>query len=322
MRPTISAETPSARLLPPDATYAVVVGATGTGKSTFAVDLAVELAHRRVTAEIVNADAMQLYRGMDIGTAKVPTPERRGIPHHLLDELAITDEASVEFYQGRARETLASILERGVVPILVGGSGLYVSGAIFDFRFPGTDAAIRESYEDVLREQGVRPLFDMLRERDPSAASAIGPHNARRMVRALEVGELTGQPFAVGLPDDAPTWGRPTLFGLHEDRGVLVERLDSRVDAMWRSGLVAEVQGLLPLGLERGVTASRAIGYAQAIAQVKGEATEDEAKELTRALTRRYARRQVSWFKRYPRVRWSRSGDDEAVSAAADTLTA
>lgn len=301
--------------------YAVVVGATGTGKSDFALDLAGELARRGRVAEIVNADAMQLYRGMDIGTAKLGLAERRGIEHHLLDELDVTAEASVEWYQRRAREAMAGVLENGHVPILVGGSGLYVSGAIFDFRFPGTDAAVRERYEAMLAEAGLGAVHRLLKERDPAAADAIGASNGRRLVRALEVGEITGQPFAVGLPDDAPTWNEPRVFGLDEERSVLVERLDARVDGMWRQGLVDEVESLLPLGLETGTTASRAIGYQQAIGQVRGTLSESEAQSATKALTRRYARRQVTWFRRYPRVAWSRTGLEGAVEAAADTLS-
>ncbi|MCU1530269.1 MAG: tRNA dimethylallyltransferase [Frondihabitans sp.] len=313
-RPTTSADT-SRR--PP---VAAVVGATGTGKSTFALDLADELEASGVRAEIVNADAMQLYRGMDIGTAKVPLADRRGIAHHLFDELDVTEEASVEWYQRRGREVIDAILGRGHLPILVGGSGLYISGVVFDFSFPGTDAAVRHRYEVMLEEQGTGALYALLSHRDPAAASAIGAHNGRRLVRALEVGEITGEPFAVGLPDDAPTWRDVRFFGIEEERAVLVPRLDARVDAMWRDGLLSEVEGLLGHGLERGVTASRAIGYAQAIAQLRGEFTDNEAREATKGLTRRYARRQVSWFKRYPRVAWSRTGDVQAVSAAADTL--
>ncbi|ARC56567.1 tRNA dimethylallyltransferase [Frondihabitans sp. 762G35] len=300
--------------------FAAVVGATGTGKSRFALDLADELDRRGQPAEIVNADAMQLYRGMEIGTAKVPPRERRGIPHHLFDELDVTDEASVEWFQARARGVVDDIVERGRVALLVGGSGLYVSGAIYDFRFPGTDAAVRQRYERMLEEKGPSALFLLLAHRDPAAATAIGRHNGRRLVRALEVGEITGEPFVVGLPDDAPTWRDARVFGLQEDRAVLVDRLDDRVDAMWRDGLLDEVRGLLPRGLERGVTASRAIGYAQAIAELRGETSEQEAREATKGLTRRYARRQVSWFKRYPRVTWSTTGDAQAVSIAADML--
>jgi tRNA dimethylallyltransferase len=301
-------------------TLAVIIGATGTGKSGFALDLADELRRRGRDAEVVNADAMQVYGGMDVGTAKVSEAERRGIRHHLFDELDVTDEASVEWYQRRSREVIDEILGRGAIPLLVGGSGLYVSGVVFDFQFPGTDAEVRGRYEELLAERGVPALFDLLSDRDPAAARAIGRHNGRRLVRALEVGEITGEPFAVGLPDDAPLWRPAALFGLHEERDVLVERLDRRVEAMWRDGLIAEVEGLLPRGLERGVTASRAIGYAQAIGQVRGELSEKEAQDLTKQLTRRYARRQVSWFKRYPHVAWSRAGDPAAVTAAADTL--
>jgi tRNA dimethylallyltransferase len=298
----------------------VVVGATGTGKSAFALDLADELAARGHLAEIVNADAMQLYRGMDIGTAKVPVAEQRGIAHHVFDVLDVTQEASVEWYQRRARTVIDEILERGSIPLLVGGSGLYVSAVVFDFRFPGTDPVVRESYEVLLAQRGEGVLHELLQQRDPAAASAIGPYNGRRLVRALEVGEITGEPFAVGLPDDAPLWHPAVFFGLDEERTVLVERLDRRVETMWRGGLVEEVERLMPLGLERGVTASRAIGYAQAIDQVRGTKSEDEAQDVTKQLTRRYARRQVSWFRRYPRVSWGRSSDATAVSEAADTL--
>ncbi len=300
--------------------FAVVVGATGTGKSTFSLDLADALATRGRTAEIVNADAMQLYRGMDVGTAKLPVAERRGIPHHLFDELDVTDEASVEWYQRRAREVASGIFDRGAVPILVGGSGLYVSGAVFDFAFPGTDEVVRQKYESQLTAEGVGVVYRLLLERDPEAARAIGPYNGRRIVRALEVGELTGKPFAVGLPDDAPTWHSPAFFGLEETREILVERLDDRVDGMWRDGLLSEVERLREQGIERGVTASRAIGYSQALQQLRGEVSEGEAKDSTKLLTRRYARRQVSWFRRYPRVAWSRAGSAGSVSAAADTL--
>jgi tRNA dimethylallyltransferase len=313
---------------------AAVIGATGTGKSAFALDLADELARRGRPAEIVNADAMQLYRGMDIGTAKLPLSERRGIPHHLLDVLDPSEEASVEWFQREARAVIDDVLARGATPILVGGSGLYVSSVVFDFRFPGTDPEVRDRYERLVADRGTRPAYDLLKQRDPAAALAIGPHNARRIVRALEVGEITGEPFAVGLPEDAPHWRPAAFVGLHDDREFLTPRLDDRVDAMWRDGLVAEVEALLghpgasgrraagtgdsPLGL----TAARAIGYAQAIAELRGEQTEAEARELTKQLTRRYARRQVSWFRRYPRVTWVESRGDlaSAVSDAADTL--
>jgi tRNA dimethylallyltransferase len=276
----------------------VVVGATGTGKSALSLDLAEALASEGIAAEIVNADAMQLYQGMDIGTAKLSLDERRGIPHHLLDVLDPRDEASVAAYQTDARVAIEGIRGRGAVPILVGGSGLYVSSVVWDFRFPGTDEAIRARLEAELAEIGPGMLSRRLRELDPAAAEAIGPHNGRRIVRALEVVELTGEPFGSGLPDESKLWMPVTILGLRAPRSELVVSLDERVAGMWAGGLVDEAHGLMEHGL--GVTAARAIGYAQAIAQVNGELTEVEAIEQSAALTRRYARRQVSWFGRYP----------------------
>jgi tRNA dimethylallyltransferase len=290
-----------------------IVGATGTGKSALSLDIAEALAAKGQPAEIVNADAMQLYRGMDVGTAKLPESERRGIPHHMLDVLDVTDEASVSAYQTDARNAITEIQERGATPILVGGSGLYVSSVIFDFQFPGKDAAIREKLKAELESRGPGLLFEQLRQKDSEAAASIGSSNGRRIVRALEVIELTGEPFGAGLPDDK-TWTQTTLLGLRTPRAVLTERLDARVAAMWAGGLLAEVEQLLPKGLERGVTASRAIGYAQAIAQLKGDLTEKDAIEQAAALTRRYARRQVGWFRRYRDVTWldTEDTDDEA----------
>jgi tRNA dimethylallyltransferase len=293
-----------------------VVGSTGTGKSAFSLDLAERLRDAGRPVEIVNADAMQLYRGMDIGTAKVPEGERRGVPHHLFDELEVTAEASVEWYQSRARAVIDDVLARGAVPLLVGGSGLYVSSVLFDFRFPGTDVAVRQRFERVAESGGPGALHELLTQTDPVAAERIGPHNARRLVRALEVGEITGEPFSAALPDEAPRWRPSSIVGIAEERPVLVERLDARVRRMWADGLVDEVRGLLPLGLADGITASRAIGYAQAAAQLRGDTDEEAAIAETQALTRRYARRQVSWFKRYPDVDWSTTGDPAAVERA------
>lgn len=268
------------------------------------------------SVEIVNADAMQLYRGMDIGTAKLPVAERRGFQHHLLDVLDVTDEASVADYQLRARASIDAIRSRGAVPILVGGSGLYVSSVIFDFRFPGTDPTIRARLEASLGERGPGWLHQQLHARDAEAAAAIGPHNARRIVRALEVIELTGEPFGSGLPDENDL-SRPTvIFGARVPRAALVERLNDRVARMWRDGLLDEVRGLIPAGLELGVTARRAIGYAQAIAQLRGEVDEATAIEQTAALTRKYARRQMSWFKRYPQLHWVDEGEADRVERA------
>ena len=291
-----------------------VVGPTGTGKSALSLDLAERLRADGRGAEIVNADAMQLYRGMDIGTAKLPVAERRGIPHHLLDVLDPRDEASVARYQADARAVIDEILARDATPILVGGSGLYVSSVLYDFRFPGTDAGIRERLESELEARGPGMLHRRLREVDPVAAEAIGPANGRRLVRALEVVELTGEPFGAGLGAEDRPWRPSVTVGLRLDRAALVERLDARVRGMWRDGLMVEVEGLLPAGL--GVTASRAIGYAQAAAQLAGDLTEAEAIEQASLLTRKYARRQVSWFGRFPDTVWLDADDPARVDAA------
>lgn len=273
----------------------VIVGATGTGKSELSLELAVNLQRAGCPAEIVNADAMQLYRGMDVGTAKLAPTERRGVPHHLLDVLDPSEEASVARYQSEAREAIEAIESRGAVPILVGGSGLYVSAVIHDFRFPGKDAAIRSKLEAELDARGPSILHARLQRLDPAAAEAIGPHNGRRIVRALEVIEITGERFGSGLPEGAPPWRSATIIGLAAPRERLVERLDERARLMWAGGILDEVRGLGELG----VTARRAIGYAQALAQLAGELDEAAAIEQTQSLTRRYARRQVGWFRRY-----------------------
>ncbi len=289
-----------------------ITGATGTGKSELALRLAERWRERGLSAEVVNADAMQLYRGMDIGTAKLTLAERRGVAHHLIDVLDVTTEASVAHYQEQARAAIEEIATRGAVPVLVGGSGLYLAAVLTDFRFPGTDPERRAHWEGELERLGPEGLHEVLATRDPAAAVAIGPHNGRRIVRALEVGELTGEPFLVGLDARATPWRPYRQIALALDRAELVERLDVRVRRMWNEGLLEEVRALLPLGLERGVTASRAIGYAQAIAQLAGTLDEAHAIESTQSLTKRYARRQVSWLRRDPAVEW--------VDAAADDL--
>jgi tRNA dimethylallyltransferase len=251
-----------------------IVGATGTGKSGLSLDLAERFAARGVASEVVNADAMQLYRGMDIGTAKLSVPERRGFPHHLLDILEISDESSVADYQVRARAAIEDILGRGVVPILVGGSGLYVSSVLWNFRFPGTDPDIRARLESDLTTSGPGILHQRLGTLDPEAARAIGAHNGRRLVRALEVIEITGERFGSGLPDDSALWKPTTIIGLQLARETLVPRLNARVKRMWSDGLLDEVSGLDRTQL--GVTAARAIGYAQAIAQLDGELSDHQ----------------------------------------------
>ncbi len=297
--------------MPP--TLWAVVGATGTGKTTLSLDLADALAARGRAAEIVNADAMQLYRGMDVGTAKLPEGERRGIPHHLFDALAVTDDAAVAWYQGVARETIRAIHARGVDAILVGGSGLYVSSVLYDFHFPPRDAQTRARLEAELEETGPGALFARLRALDPVTAERIDPRNGRRVVRALEVLAQGSTTHGAVLPEAPVLWHEPTrVVGVQVPRDLLVTRLDARVEAMWREGLLAEVEALRADGLDDGVTARRAIGYAQGIAQLDGEKTEAEAIAETRALTRRYARRQVSWFRRYADVTWVESGMDAA----------
>jgi tRNA dimethylallyltransferase len=292
----------------------VIVGATGTGKSGLSLAVAEALEARGESAEIVNADAMQLYRGMDVGTAKLPFDERRGIPHHMLDVLEPSEEASVAQFQLDARAAIAEIEHRGATPILVGGSGLYVSSVIYNFEFPGTDPVVRAELEAELAARGPGLLHARLAQLDPAAATSIGPSNGRRLVRALEVIAITGEPFGSGLPDENAYWRPTAVLGLTTPRDILTPRLDQRVENMWRDGLVEEASALKPGGL--GVTAARAIGYAQALAQLDGTMTQTEAIEQTQQLTRKYARRQVSWFKRYPGTVWLDGDDPQRLTTA------
>jgi tRNA dimethylallyltransferase len=275
-----------------------VVGPTATGKSDLALDLATALG-----GEIINADASQLYQGMDLGTAKVPLPERRDIPHHQLDVLEVTQEASVAVYQQAARADMAAVQDRGRHPILVGGSGLYVRAALDRLEIPPTDPAVRARLEAEAAGHGTAALFAKLRAADPVAAEKIEPNNTRRIVRALEVIELTDQPFSTTMP--TREYVQPTItVGLRMDRPTLDWRIAERVDRMWRDGLLAEVRDLERRGLREGRTASRALGYSQALAQLDGRLTEEEAQMDTIALTRRFARRQESWFGPDPRIAW------------------
>ncbi len=275
-----------------------VVGPTATGKSDLGVALARELG-----GEVVNADASQLYRGMDVGTAKLTEAERHGIPHHQLDVLEVTEEASVAAYQQAARADLAAVRSRGAVPVVVGGSGLYVRALLDRLEIPPTDPAVRARWEEELGRVGVARLHELLAERDPVAAEAIEPRNGRRVVRALEVIELTGRPFSATMPTRELV--EPTvIIGLRADREVLDGRIAARTGRMWRDGLVEEVRGLVDQGLREGRTASRAVGYAQALRQLDGELTQDEAVADTVTATRRLARRQERWFGPDPRVVW------------------
>lgn len=281
-----------------------IVGATGTGKSDAAVKLALQLARRGIASEIVNADAMQLYRGMDIGTAKLSESEREGVPHHLIDVLAVTEESTAAEYQKLAREKILEIHSRSAVPILVGGSMLYVAAVLNRFEFPQRDASLRAELEADLERLGPVAMHRRLAEIDDTAAARIIPQNGRRIVRAIEIVLLTGKPFAAALPEAPESWQPHLQIGLRMDRSVLVERLAGRVRLMWERGLLEEVRGLLAKNFRASKTASVAIGYAQALAQLDGELTESDAISETIRLTQRYARRQVSWFKRDDRINW------------------
>ena len=280
-----------------------VVGATAVGKSDLGVELALRLGEHGLPAEIVNADSMQLYRGMDIGTAKLTADERRGVPHHLLDVWDVTQTANVADYQRMARAVIDDLRSSGRVPVLVGGSGLYVRAALDELDFPGTDPQVRARLEAELAEHGPLALHARLARLDPAAAEAILPSNGRRIVRALEVVEITGGPFTATLPEHVSHY--PCVqIGLTAPRPELDERIALRVDRMWRAGLVDEVRALEKAGLRDGFTASRALGYAQVLRFLAGECTEQEAREETVRATRRFARRQESWFRRDPRVHW------------------
>ncbi|WBB70949.1 tRNA (adenosine(37)-N6)-dimethylallyltransferase MiaA [Micromonospora sp. WMMD812] len=293
-----------------------MVGPTAAGKSA----LSIALAHA-LDGEVVNADSMQLYRGMDIGTAKLSPAERDGVPHHLLDIWEVTEPASVAEYQGLARAAVDDILARGRVPLLVGGSGLYVRAVLEQFEFPGTDPAVRERLERELAEAGPAPLHARLRAADPTAAAGILPGNGRRIVRALEVIELTGAPFTASLPEPTPYY--PSVqIGVDLDTGPLDERIARRVDRMWADGLVAETRELVDRGLPYGRTASRALGYQQVLRFLAGELTETEAYEETIRATRRFVRRQRSWFRRDPRIHWLDSAAPDLVEAAVGLVPA
>ncbi|MEO3975513.1 tRNA (adenosine(37)-N6)-dimethylallyltransferase MiaA [Streptomyces sp. CAU 1734] len=275
-----------------------VVGPTAAGKSDLGVFLA-----RRLDGEVVNADSMQLYRGMDIGTAKLTVEERGGVPHHLLDVWDVTETANVADYQKLARAEIDRLLAEGRTPVLVGGSGLYVRGAVDALDFPGTDPAIRARLEEELAASGPGPLHARLAAADPGAGRAILPGNGRRIVRALEVIEITGKPFTANLPGPDSVYDTVQI-GVDVARPELDERIADRVDRMWEAGLIDEVRALEAQGLREGLTASRALGYQQILRSFAGECTEQEARDETVRATKRFARRQDSWFRRDPRVHW------------------
>jgi tRNA dimethylallyltransferase len=294
----------------------VLVGPTAAGKSALAVALAERFGEDGQPAEVINADSMLIYRGMDIGTAKPTTAERRHVPHHLIDIVDVDEPATVAEFQRLARTAIAGCRSRGVVPILVGGSALYIRAILDDFVFPGTNPGLRAQLEVELARYGPRQLHARLAERDPEAAGKIEPGNGRRIVRALEVLALTGHQFRVSLPPHRYVLPDVIQIGLDIDRATLDRRVAARVEAMWAAGLVAEVRALEAAGLRSGRTASRALGYRQVLDLVAGTIGEAEAKEQTIAATRRFARRQDSWFRKDPRIRWLRYDNPRLVESA------
>jgi len=278
----------------------VICGATATGKSDIAIEVAQELG-----AEIINADSMQLYRGMDIGTAKLSLQERKGVPHHLLDVLDVKEDSTVAWYQEHARAAITEIHARGKDAVIVGGTGLYIKAILDDLNFPDTDPQVRAKLEAEAEEFGSASLFARLELLDPPAALAIDRANIRRVIRALEVIEITGQPFTANLPrEDSSRYPDALQFGLVMDRDHLRERIDLRVDRMWEAGFVDEVDRLIEAGIKSGSTAQRALGYSQLISFRDGLMSEEEAKEDTKRASRQYARRQETWFSRDIRIQW------------------
>jgi len=291
-------------------TLIFIVGATATGKSALAIELAM-----KIGAEIVNADSMQMYKGMDIGTAKLPLSERAGIPHHLIDTLEITEEASVAQYQLAARECIDSLLSKSVPVIVVGGTGLYVKSILDELNFPETDLEIREKIQKLGEEIGGKALHKRLEKLDPAAAAAIPEENVRRVVRALEVIEITGKPFTANLPrGESSRYPMAAQYGLTLNREKLTEIIDERVEKMWQAGFVEEVKNLISKGLRSGKTARAAIGYSQIVKFLDGEMSEAQAREDTKRATRQYARRQETWFSRDSRIKWlSKEGKLEQI---------
>lgn len=301
---------------PPHDVTVVIVGPTASGKSDLAIALAERLMAAGQLAEIVNADSMLVYRGMDIGTAKPSADQRARVRHHLLDIMDVTETATVAEFQVRARAAVADCRRRGVVPLVVGGSALYIRAIVDDLSFPGTDAELRARLEQELSRVGPEPLHRRLAGLDPAAAAAILPGNGRRIVRALEVIELTGQPFAAKLPERRYLLPGVVQLGLAIDRPTLDARIARRVDAMWAAGLVEEVVGLVERGLRGGRTASRALGYRQVLQMLDGSVDEAEARRRTIAATRRFARRQDSWFRQDPRIGWLAHDRPDLVEVA------
>ena len=298
-----------------------VVGPTGAGKSDLGLSIVEQIIAAGGKAEIVNSDSMQFYRGMDIGTAKLSLAERRGVQHHLLDWLEITDESTAAEYQAVARPLIEELQSQEITPVLVGGSMLYVAAVLNNFEFPARDADLRRQLEADLEEYGPHEMHRRLNELDPIAASRIIPQNGRRSVRAIEIVTLTGEPFAAALPEEPENWQPVLEIGVNGPREDLVQRLESRVNRMWQQGLVQEAESLIPFGIRDGKTSSRAIGYSQALSQIDGEFTEQEAIADTVRLTQKYARRQMSWFKRDERINWLDYQDAKMNHKAAELVS-
>ena len=294
----------------------VIVGATAVGKSQLGLQLAVQL-----DTEIINADSMQLYRGMDIGTAKLPLSERAGITHHLIDTLDVTEISNVSMYQQQAREIAGELRAQNKAPLVVGGSGLYVTALLDDLNFPETDFQLRAQLEEELINLGPGVLHQRLQSLDPVSADRIDPANGRRIVRALEVIELTGEPFASSLPKSNPALEPDLRIALIRDRVELDARIEHRVHLMWESGFVAEVEQLLELGLADGVTARKALGYAQIIEALNGDISMATAKTETIRLTKRYARKQESWFRRDPKMQWLQASRSDLLAVVLQLIS-
>lgn len=297
-----------------------VVGPTGAGKSALAISIAKHIIAKGGKAEILNCDSMQFYKGMDVGTAKLTIPEREGIEHHLFDFLEITDESTAAEYQQIARPLILDLQSRGVTPILVGGSMLYVAAVLNRFEFPARDEELRAKLEQDLIDHGPHEMHRRLKKLDPIAASRIIPENGRRSVRAIEIVTLTGEPFAAALPEVPEDWQPVLEIGINGDRDDLRSRLETRVHKMWQQGLIEEVRGLEAKGIRDGKTSTVAIGYAQALQQIDGTMTEAGAIADTVRLTQKYARRQMSWFRRDKRIQWLDYQDAEATHKALDMV--
>lgn len=297
-------------------TLVFIVGATATGKSDLAVTLAEQL-----KGEVVNADSMQLYRGMDIGTAKLSIQDRRGVVHHLIDVLEVTQDSSVAQYQTMARAKIEELQRANTPVIVVGGTGLYVKAILDDLNFPERDPVIRERLQIESEAIGAIALHERLAKLDPAAAAAIPAQNVRRVVRALEVIEITGKPFTANLPREASTrYPAAKQFGLVMDRENLDERISKRVEGMWKSGFVDEVKGLVEIGLREGKTAQAALGYSQILQFLDGEISEATAKDETKRATRQYARRQETWFSRDGRITWLKGDLSDRLEKITSTI--